>query len=124
MCFLPSILLFSALVFLTVVLNGARGEPGVGPMDVLADSLEFLVKGFIGLGLPLFLAADWLLSRRKWYGALLGMLPGAYYIYNFYVNQLPHRKIIARTDVIGTVICAYYLLWILVLLYQKRAAKK
>ncbi len=105
--FLPSILLFVILVALMFMLCGAHGDPSITPWNVIVDSLEFLIKGFFHLGLPLFLAADWLISRGKWYGCIPGVLVGAYYIHDYYTSVGP-RIVDAR--LIGMIIAGCYLL--------------
>ena len=107
--FLPSILIFSILVALMFVLcvRDAHGDPSITPWDVITDSLEFLFKGSFRLGLPLFLAADWLLSRGKWYGGLLPAPMCAYLVYDYYTSVGP-RVVDAR--IIAMIIAGCYLL--------------
>ena len=64
--FIPTTVVFVLLVFVLIIL--------VGPTNQLSDYL-------IGTAILLiFLISDWMLSKQRWYGCILGTLLGAYYL--------------------------------------------
>lgn len=98
--FMPSILAFMFFVFIMLIL----GRPTSQLDDYLISIGIFLI----------FFVSDWLLSKKKWYGCIPGILLGAYIIYD---GSSYHGQIFDERS-IGIVIVLYYLL-VSALIYKK-----
>ena len=88
-CFIPAILY---LIFIVLFLGMGVGA---GSLEPIAYSIFIL-----------FVVSGVLLSCRKWWGALIGVLPGIYFIYT---SMFWHGQIINELPV-GIAIILFYLL--------------
>ncbi len=90
--FIPTTVVLIFLLFLLFILS----EP--------ANQLDEYITGIAILSV--FFVSDWLLSKQKWYGCVLGTAFGMYIIY--YGSQY-HGQIFDERP-IGIVICLYYVI--------------
>ena len=90
--FIPTLVVLAFLLFLLTVLGS--------PTNQLDDYI-------VGIAvLSIFAVSDWLLSKRKWYGCIPGVLLGVYII--FYGSQY-HGQVLDERP-IGAAIFLYYLI--------------